>query len=65
MNLLVYEGYGPPGVLQLKEVEKPTPKDDEVPIRVYATSVTAADHRTPGHGTISGFLYAKVRFLRR
>jgi len=43
MKAMVCTKYGPPDVLQLQEVEKPAPRDNEVLIRIYATAVTSSD----------------------
>jgi NADPH:quinone reductase-like Zn-dependent oxidoreductase len=45
MKAIVYTQYGPPDVLQLMEVAKPEPKEDQVLVKVHAASVNALDYR--------------------
>jgi NADPH:quinone reductase-like Zn-dependent oxidoreductase len=51
MRAIVYTEFGPPDVLQLKEVEKPSPKKSKVLIKIYAAVVAKEDpemRATPG-----------------
>ncbi len=63
MKAVVYDRYGSPDVLQLREVPKPSPRDDEVLIKVHATTVTSADWRARSLRLPSGFgLLGRVVF---
>ncbi len=56
MRALVYEKFGPPEVLQLKEVRKPAPKDNEVLIKIVATTVVKEDPDMRASPGFNGFL---------
>ncbi len=43
MRAVVHDGYGPPEVLRLEDVEQPFPKDDEIRVRVHAATVSRSD----------------------
>jgi NADPH:quinone reductase-like Zn-dependent oxidoreductase len=62
MKAMVYTQYGPPEVLQLKEVPKPEPRDDQVLVKVQAASINALDYRRFEKLSSMGRIMEKVLF---
>ncbi|MHA2081777.1 MAG: alcohol dehydrogenase catalytic domain-containing protein, partial [Candidatus Thorarchaeota archaeon] len=60
MKAIVWPKYGTPDVLQFKEVDKPTPNDDEVQVRIHAASLNGTDFEFLG-GSWSGRLTVGLR----
>ena len=67
MKAVVYEKYGSPDVLHLKEVAKPIPTDDEILIKVHAVSINGSDREglagKPGYVRMSGLLKPSQQIL--
>jgi NADPH:quinone reductase-like Zn-dependent oxidoreductase len=66
MRAVVHDRYGPPDVLRLEEVERPAPKDDEVLVKIYATTVNRSDcHCRGAEPFISRFFTGLLRPKRK
>ena len=63
MKAIVYEQYGSPDVLKLKDVKKPAPRHDEVLIKIHATTVTSADARLRSSTMPFGFWFLGRLYL--
>lgn len=61
MKAIVYERYGPPDVLQLKEIDKPVPDDNQLLIKVHAVSINGSDKEK----LIGRPLYTRIAGLRK
>jgi len=64
MKAVICTKYGPPEVLQIKEVEKPSPKSNEVLIKIFATTVHIGDTKIrrfePGLGPVKDFFFKPI-----
>jgi NADPH:quinone reductase-like Zn-dependent oxidoreductase len=63
VKAVVYDRYGPPDVLRLTEVDRPTPKEDEVLIKVHATTVNRLDVHTREANRSSGLAVSALSHL--
>ena len=65
MRAVVHDRYGPPEVLRLEEVERPAPKEDEVLVRIHATTVTRTDCGMRGSDPFFARVFTGLRRPKR
>src|SRR5258708_33180976 len=63
MKAVVYDHYGPPDVLRIEEVARPTPKDDEVLVKIHAATVNRLDLHTREANRKSGLFVSALSRL--
>ena len=65
MRAVVHDRYGPPDVLRIEDVERPSPKDDEVLVKIHATTVNRTDCHRRGADPFLWRLFAGLRRPKR